>query len=72
MTDLGGPKRNEPQRHRGTEKRKAEKKRALLRKPGIQEKKEIILHSWFPGFLSGISSFSVSLCLCGSFLQDLL
>jgi hypothetical protein len=71
MTDLGGPKRNEPQRHRDTEKRKAEKKRDLLRKPERKDKTDpsSFLVSWF---LSCFSSFSVSLCLCGSFLQDLL
>jgi hypothetical protein len=36
-----------------------------------------LLLSWFPGFLSkslffSAFLFSVSLCLCGSFLQDLL
>jgi hypothetical protein len=51
------PSRNEPQRHTDTKKRKTKQREEKpLRKPGRQEKKRpILLYSWFPGFLSGIS-----------------
>jgi hypothetical protein len=52
MTDLGGPKRNEPQRHRDTEKRKVEKKRDTAKEARMQEKQETdpssFLVSWVP------------------------